>query len=164
MPISTCASACVGVPGALRAAGRLDARFQGDYRLWRNRPDIRFEGQIHETVVPSIRAATADAYALQIEPFDRITINHFGYEGDRADKRARDEPLLLAELARHPDRPFVIDHLARVYEAAGDGQRAVDTWKRGMPRRFARATARSRRTWSSTTSTPSSTTCFPRTA
>jgi len=78
------------------------------------------------------------AYALQIEPFDRITIRHYGYEGDRADKRARDEPLLIAELARHPDRPFVYDHLARVYEAAGDGERAVETWKEGITRVRAR--------------------------
>ncbi len=123
------ASACVGC--RVRFVPRVGWTPFREYRLWRNRPDIRFQGHIHETVVPSMRAA-ADAYALQIEPFDRITIHHYGYEGDRADKRDRDEPLLLAELARHPDRPFVIDHLARVYEAAGDGQRAVETWKRGI--------------------------------
>ena len=39
---------------------------------------------------------------------------------------AHDEPLLLAELERHPDRPFVYDHLApHVYEAGGDGDHAV---------------------------------------
>jgi tetratricopeptide (TPR) repeat protein len=102
-----------------------------EYRLWRNRSDIRFVGHIHESIVPGIQAA-ADADALSIAPFDSITIHHFGYEGDRPDKRARDEPLLLAEIARNPDRPFVYDHLARVYEAAGDGERAVDTWKRGI--------------------------------
>lgn len=102
-----------------------------EYRLWRNRPDIRFVGRIHESIVPGVQAA-ADGDALEIAPFDRITIRHFGYEGDRPDKRARDEPLLLAEIARNPDRPFVYDHLARVYEAAGDGERAVATWKDGI--------------------------------
>jgi len=100
-------------------------------RLWRNRADIRFHGRIRETVIPSIRAA-ADAYALQIQPFDRITIHGLGDEGRRADRRARDEPLLLSELARHPDRPSVYDHLARLYEAAGDAERAVETWKQGI--------------------------------
>lgn len=104
-----------------------------EYRLWRNRPDIRFQGHIHETVVPAIRAA-AHAERLRVEPFDRFSIHHFGYEGDRADKRARDEPLLLAELARHPDRPFVADHLARVYESGGHPERAVETWKAGIAR------------------------------
>jgi tetratricopeptide (TPR) repeat protein len=102
-----------------------------EHRLWRNRPDIRFRNPIHETVLPDIQRASRDEH-LRIEPFDRITIQHYGYEGDRADKRARDEPLLLAELARRPDRPFVYDHLARVYEASGDAGRAVETWKAGI--------------------------------
>ena len=124
---------------AARSVGWTPSR---ECRLWRNRTDIRFVGHIHETVVPSIRAA-ADAYALQIEPFDRITIRRNGDEVDRADRRARDEPLLLAELARHPDRPVVYDHLARVYEAAGDGERAVATWKQGIARVRARDRRRS---------------------
>jgi tetratricopeptide (TPR) repeat protein len=110
-----------------------------ELRLWRNRPDIRFQNPIHETVVPAIQAV-ARAEHLRIEPLDVLTIQHYGYEGDRADKRARDEPLLLAELARRPDRPFVYDHLARVYEAAGDGERAVDTWKAGITTARARGT------------------------
>lgn len=101
------------------------------YRLWRNRPDIRFVGRIHETVAPAIDGA-ADAEALEIETFDPFTIHRVGDERARSDKRARAEPLLVAEIARDPDRPFVYDHLARVYQAAGDGERAVDTWKRGI--------------------------------
>jgi glycosyltransferase involved in cell wall biosynthesis len=129
------AAACVGC--RVRFVPRVGWTPSREYRLWRNRPDIRFQGRILETVVPSVRAA-ADAYALQIEPFDRITIRHFGDERDRADKRARDEPLLIAELARHPDRLIVYDHLARVYESAGDGDRAVETWKEGIRRVRAR--------------------------
>jgi glycosyltransferase involved in cell wall biosynthesis len=104
-----------------------------EYRLWRNRPDIRFVGAIHESVVPAIEDASRREHLLVV-PHDRFTIHHFGYEGDRADKRARDEPLLVAELARNPDRPFVYDHLARVYEAAGRSERAVETWKAGIAR------------------------------
>jgi glycosyltransferase involved in cell wall biosynthesis len=102
-----------------------------EYRLWRNRPDIRFVGAIHESVVPAI-AAISRREQLLVVPQDRFTIHHYGYEGDRADKRARDEPRLVAELARNPDRTFVYDHLARVYEAAGDGERAIATWKAGI--------------------------------
>jgi tetratricopeptide (TPR) repeat protein len=102
-----------------------------EFRLWRNRPDIRFRGRIHESMVAAIKAAGA-ADGLRIDPFDLFTIHHFGYEGDRPDKRARDEPLLLAELERHPERAFLYDHLARLYEAAGDSERAVSTWKRGI--------------------------------
>ena len=35
-------------------------------------------------------------------------------------------------MERHPDRAFVYDHLARVYEAAGDGDRAVEVWRPGI--------------------------------
>ena len=102
-----------------------------EYRLWRNRDDVRFQGHIHETVVPAIGVAAA-AEGLRVDPFDLLTIEHLGYEGDQPAKRARDEPMLTAELARHPERAFVYDHLARVYEAAGDGDRAVEVWKRGI--------------------------------
>jgi tetratricopeptide (TPR) repeat protein len=102
-----------------------------EFRLWRNRPDIRFRSPIHESVVPAISAAAA-ADGLRVEPLDLVTIQHLGYEGDRADKRSRDEPLLIAELRRRPDRAFVYDHLARVYEAAGDSDRAGEVWKRGI--------------------------------
>jgi tetratricopeptide (TPR) repeat protein len=102
-----------------------------EFRLWRNRDDVRFQGHIHETVVPAITAA-ATADDLRVDPFDLLTIHHLGYEGDQAAKRARDEPLLSAELTRHPERAYVYDHLARVYEAAGDADRAVDVWKRGI--------------------------------
>ncbi len=102
-----------------------------EVRLWRNRDDIRFRGHIHETVVPAISAIAA-AEGLRIDPFDVVTIHRLGDEGDQSHKRTRDEPLLLAELERHPDRAFVYDHLARVYEAAGDGDRAVEVWRRGI--------------------------------
>jgi tetratricopeptide (TPR) repeat protein len=104
-----------------------------EHRLWRNRPDVWFVGPIHESIVPALDAVVARE-GLRVEPFDRFTIHHYGYEGDRADKRARDAPLLVAELARNPDRLFVYDHLARIYEAAGDGDRAVETWEAGIAR------------------------------
>ena len=110
-----------------------------EYRLWRNRPDIRFVGRIHESASPAIEAA-ADAEALATEAFDGFTIHHLGDEGDRPDRRAREEPLLVAELTRDPDRPLVYDHLARMYEAAGDGERAVETWKRGLAHARTRGT------------------------
>jgi tetratricopeptide (TPR) repeat protein len=108
-----------------------------EYRLWRNRPDIRFEGPIHETVVPGIRAAT-DAEGLVVAPLDRLTIRRDAEAAHGPGQRARNEPLLVAELDRHPDRPSVSDHLARVYAAAGDGERAVATWKTGITRARAR--------------------------
>ncbi len=102
-----------------------------EYRLWRNRPDIRFRGAMHESIVAAV-TRVAEAEALLVEPFDHITIEHVGYEGDQSAKRARDEPMLLAEIERVPERTYLYDHLARVYEGSGDPARAVETWQRGV--------------------------------
>jgi tetratricopeptide (TPR) repeat protein len=108
-----------------------------EYRVWRNRPDLRFEGVIDETIVPSIHAV-ADAEHLRVERLDGLTIQHDGTGRDSAGARVRDAPLLLAELARNPDRPLLYDHLARLYAAAGDRERALETWREGLARVRAR--------------------------
>lgn len=113
-----------------------------EYRLWRNRPDIRFRGAMHESIVESVRAA-AVADDLRVEPFGHVTIDHVGYEGDQRAKRARDEPMLRAEIRRLPERSFLYDHLARVHEGNGDSERAVATWREGIAMTERRGTARS---------------------
>ncbi len=102
-----------------------------EYRLWRHRPDVRFTGSMHETIVPAVTAAAA-AEGLEVSPFDLVTIDHFGYEGDQRAKHARDEPLLLAEIERLPHRSYLYDHLARVYESRRDDEQAVATWLAGI--------------------------------
>src|SRR5205085_8376459 len=62
-----------------------------EYRLWRNDPRIRFEGVIHEKVVPSIHAV-ADADGRSIGICD-LLLTHVGYEGDQTRKHRRNLPL-----------------------------------------------------------------------
>ena len=104
-----------------------------EHRVLRNRPDIRFhdgfDDRFDESVVPAILAASA-ADGLRIDPLDLLTIQPLRDEGVRADKRTRD--LLAAELEHRPDRALLYDHLARVYDATGHGDGAVDVWKRGI--------------------------------
>ena len=104
-----------------------------EYRIWRHRPDIRFHGRIHESVVGAI-AAVADHDGLHIGTTDVVTIQHYGYEGDQRDKFARDEPMLRAQLEADPDRIFLYDHLARIREARGDAAGAVAAWTAGIDR------------------------------
>jgi glycosyltransferase involved in cell wall biosynthesis len=100
-------------------------------RLWRDRPDIRFDGHLHESVAAAIdRVAERDH--LRIDLLEHLSIQCQGDPSDRVDRRARDEPVMLAELNRHADRAYVYDHLARMYAASGDSERAMDTWKRGI--------------------------------
>jgi glycosyltransferase involved in cell wall biosynthesis len=102
-----------------------------EYRLWRQRPDVRFSGRMHESIVPAI-AAAAQRTGQQIGVSDVITIDHFGYEGDQRHKHARDEPILLAALQEHPWRIYYYDHLARIYQALGREDEATATWLRGI--------------------------------
>jgi tetratricopeptide (TPR) repeat protein len=88
-----------------------------EYRLWRNDPRIRFEGVIHEKVVPSIhRVAAADGRGIGLAD---ILLQHVGYEGDQTRKHRRNLPLLRRALEAEPDNLFVRDHLARVLDGLG---------------------------------------------
>lgn len=107
-----------------------------EFRLWRHRPDIRFVGTMHETMLGAIEQVAANE-GLQIDDLDDLvphglTIEHFGYEGDQSHKHARNEPMLRAALERQPDRPYLYDHLARIYEDLGDDERARLTWRAGL--------------------------------
>ena len=110
-----------------------------EYRLWRNRSSIRFQGLIHESIVSAVHDA-ALREGLLVGDLDLLVLQHHGYEGDQSHKHARDEPMLLAQLERDPERIFLYDHLARIYEAQGDSERAVESWMRGVERIRARAT------------------------
>ena len=95
-----------------------------EYRLWRNDPRIRFEGVIHEKVVPAIHRVALDD--------DRIIANadlmlvHLGYEGDQTKKHHRNLPLLRQQLEVEPDNLFARHHLARILEALGEPNEAED--------------------------------------
>jgi glycosyltransferase involved in cell wall biosynthesis len=102
-----------------------------EFRMWRHRDDIRFVNSMHETIVPAVQSVVASE-GLRIDPCDLLTIEHFGYEGDQARKHARDEPLLRAAIRATPERTYLYDHLARVYEGVGDSERAVAAWERGI--------------------------------
>jgi tetratricopeptide (TPR) repeat protein len=108
-----------------------------ELRLWRHRPDVRFRGSVHETVVPALEAA-ARADGLGIEALDVISVRRTGGAGRRAGTRGLVEPALVAELTRDPDQPAIIAHLGRIYDTRGDRERALDTWKQGILRARAR--------------------------
>jgi tetratricopeptide (TPR) repeat protein len=94
-----------------------------EYRLWRNDPRIRFEGIIHERVVPAIH---------QVANEDRrpigdceLLLEHAGYDGSQDHKHLRNLPLLRAELPRDPENLFKHHHLARVLQGLGQEDEAA---------------------------------------
>jgi glycosyltransferase involved in cell wall biosynthesis len=102
-----------------------------EYRLWRHAPDLRFQGNIHESLWSSLHAR-AERDDLAITETDLITIEHLGYEGDQSAKHARNEQMLISYLERDPTRIYCYDHLARIYEDRGQDDRAVTMWMRGI--------------------------------
>jgi glycosyltransferase involved in cell wall biosynthesis len=98
-----------------------------EYRLWRNDPRVRWEGVIHEKVIPCLRAVAA-ADGRTIGTCD-LTLEHVGYDGDQTRKHLRNLPLLEAQLAVEPDNIYNWRHLARVLTAVGradEAERALE--------------------------------------
>ena len=88
-----------------------------EYRLWRNDPRIRFEGFMHEKVVPSIHAV-AEADDRPIGKCD-LLLRHIGYDGDQTRKHRRNLDLLRRQMELEPDNLFNLHHLARVLTGIG---------------------------------------------
>jgi Glycosyl transferase family 2 len=91
-----------------------------EYRLWRNDPRIRFEGRMHERVVPAIhRVSVLDGKPIGDAD---LLLEHVGYEGDQTRKHRRNLPLLRRFLEDEPDHLFALHHLATVLEGLGDDE------------------------------------------
>jgi glycosyltransferase involved in cell wall biosynthesis len=100
-----------------------------EYRVWRNRPDIRFWGVIHESHLAAIKAV-AESENLLIGDID-LLLEHDGYEGDQAAKHDRNLPLLLAQVQQDPDRSYLWDHIGRIHAALGRRTEARAAWEQG---------------------------------
>jgi len=81
-------------------------------RIFRNRPDLRYEGRIHEAV--KIRNKHLSA--------ENLRIMHTGYAKtayDEADKMERNIKILRDEHERDPENPHIMLYLADSIKAAG---------------------------------------------
>jgi hypothetical protein len=101
-----------------------------EYRLFRNRPDLRFAGVIHETHVPALLDLCARE-RMGIAHSD-LAIDHLGYDGDLARKHARNLPLLRARLATDPNHVYSWCHLGVTLHGMGDEAGAEEAWRRGV--------------------------------
>ncbi|WCB91362.1 beta-1,4-glycosyltransferase [Baekduia alba] len=86
-------------------------------RVFRNRPEYRFTGRVHEQF----------AHKLPTQPerieYSRVRIEHFGYLGavrDAKEKSRRNLELLQRQLAEGVDTPFLHFNLGSERAAAGD--------------------------------------------
>lgn len=102
-----------------------------EYRLWRHRPDIRFVGRIHETMVPDIQRIESTE-GLVVRNAQHFRITHHGYEGDQTAKHRRNLPLLERRVEELPDRCYLWNHLGNIRAELGDTAGAQQAWLTGI--------------------------------
>jgi tetratricopeptide (TPR) repeat protein len=90
-------------------------------RLFRNRPDVRWEYRIHEQILLSLRRSGA-----AIHPTD-IVIDHFGYQDPTLRQGKLDRNLRLLDLAyrERPKDPILAFNLAWALHKAGRSEEAL---------------------------------------
>ena len=97
-------------------------------RVFRNRPEYRFEGRLHEQIAQHL-----PAYAPERIEQTSVRLEHYGYLGsvrDARDKSRRNIDLLKAQQAESAPTPFLHFNLGSEYAAAGDGPAALAEFER----------------------------------
>jgi O-antigen biosynthesis protein len=98
-------------------------------KVLRNRPDLRFEGRIHEQILPAIRRAGGEV------AWTEIFVVHSGSdhspEGMRR-KHERDLRILMRDLEERPEHPFVLFNLGMTYADMGRHEEAAGWLKRSI--------------------------------
>lgn len=98
-------------------------------KLFRNRPDMRFEGRIHEQILPAIRRANGEV------AWTDLFVVHSGSDQSpeaQERKRERDLRILHQEFRERPDHPFTLFNLGMTYEDGGRYEEAADFLKRSI--------------------------------
>jgi tetratricopeptide (TPR) repeat protein len=97
-------------------------------RIFRNRPEYRFEGRLHEQI-----GGRLPGYLPERIEQSTVRVEHYGYLGavrDAKEKSRRNIELLLAQQAESPETAFLHFNLGSEYAAAGDAQAALREFER----------------------------------
>jgi tetratricopeptide (TPR) repeat protein len=100
-------------------------------KLFRNRPDLRFERRIHEQIIPAIRRAGGEI------AWTDLFVVHSGYDHSprgQERKKERDLRLLHLELGEDPEHPFTLFNLGMTYQDVGRAEEAVGFLRRCIAR------------------------------
>jgi GT2 family glycosyltransferase/glycosyltransferase involved in cell wall biosynthesis/tetratricopeptide (TPR) repeat protein/SAM-dependent methyltransferase len=109
--------------------GQSDITVVDHVKLIRNRPDLRFEGRIHEQILPAIRRAGGHT------AWTDVFVVHSGYDhSPKGQKRKieRDLRLLHLELQEQPEHPFTLFNLGMTYADQGHHTQAVTFLRRSI--------------------------------
>jgi glycosyltransferase involved in cell wall biosynthesis len=120
----------VHCPGA-GEDGQNDLTVVDHVKLFPNLPELRFEGRIHEQILPAIRRAGGETI------WTDLFVVHSGYDHSpkgQEHKKERDLRLLNLELRERPDHPFTLFNLGMTYADVGDYRQAVTFLQRSIER------------------------------
>jgi len=101
-----------------------------EHRIFRNRPELRFRGVIHESLIPALDELVAREGARI--GASAIGLEHDGYDGDIRHKHPRNLPLLEKRLAQDPAHVYSWAHLGTSLLGLGDAEGAEQAWRRGL--------------------------------
>ena len=101
-----------------------------EHRIFRNRPELRFRGVIHESLIPALDELVARE-GVRVGA-SSIGLEHDGYDGDIRHKHARNLPLLEKRLAQDPAHVYSWAHLGATLLGLGDAEGAEQAWRRGL--------------------------------
>jgi glycosyltransferase involved in cell wall biosynthesis len=118
------------VAGTVRFRSAQNLTPYPEYRLFRNRPDLRFRGVIHETILPDLNVVLARGGSTVIDtPF---LIEHYGYEGDLTHKHQRNRDLLYREVQEDPKRVYLWYALGECEQGLGNLEQAESAWRNAL--------------------------------
>ncbi|HET8536482.1 MAG TPA: glycosyltransferase [Solirubrobacteraceae bacterium] len=97
-------------------------------RVFRNRPEYRFEGRMHEQIAQHL-----PSYLPERVELSDVRVDHYGYLGvvrDTKNKGARNIELLERQEAEQGPSAFLHYNLGSEYAAAGDRRAALDRFRK----------------------------------
>jgi glycosyltransferase involved in cell wall biosynthesis len=101
-----------------------------EHRVFRNRPELRFRGVIHESLMPALDELVVREGARV--GGSSIGIEHDGYDGDIGHKHPRNLALLEKRLAQDPAHVYSWAHLGASLLGIGDDEGAERAWRHGL--------------------------------
>ncbi|HZO36583.1 MAG TPA: glycosyltransferase [Solirubrobacteraceae bacterium] len=96
-------------------------------RVFRNRPEYRFEGRIHEQIVQTLPVRSPERFEVS-----SVRVEHYGYLGvvrDAKQKSERNIELLERQLAEGDTSAFLAFNLGSEYAALGDADAALEQFE-----------------------------------
>jgi glycosyltransferase involved in cell wall biosynthesis len=119
-----------GIAASVRFHPRTGFTAYREYRLYRRDPRLRFQGRVHETMLPEVHRLVAAEGATVLDC--DLTIDHVGYDGPQTHKAERYLPLLRQATEADPERVYLWWHLGCIHRELGQVDEAEAYWRHGL--------------------------------